>query len=69
VIHSSFSKPSPFSQDPVLHISIVGAEDVLAFQALLNSALNCAAPEKFSQWLKLADAIDASLAPFVPAKG
>ncbi len=44
---------------PVIHISLVGLEDIVAFKAqILDRALNCADPQKTKTWVELSDGLE-----------
>ena len=58
------AQPSDLNDNPVLHISIVGHQDIVKFQEVLTRALNCA-PEFGKDWFELSDMVDLFLAkPF-----
>lgn len=43
---------------PVIHISLVGLEDIVSFKSLLDRALNCADPHKNKTWVELSDGLE-----------
>ncbi len=44
---------------PVIHISLVGLEDITAFKThILDRALNCADPQKTKTWVELSDGLE-----------
>lgn len=42
----------------VIHISIVGMDDITSFKSLLDRALNCADPHKNATWVELSDGLE-----------
>lgn len=53
---STHSSPEMF--EPVIHISLVGLDDITVFKSLLDRALNCADPHKNKTWVELSDGLD-----------
>jgi len=54
---STHSNPEMF--EPVIHISLVGLEDIAAFKTqILDRALNCADPQKTKTWVELSDGLE-----------
>lgn len=44
---------------PVIHISLVGLDDIAAFKTqILDRALNCADPQKSKTWVELSDGLE-----------
>ena len=44
---------------PVIHISLVGLDDITAFKTkILDRALNCADPHKNKDWVELSDGLE-----------
>lgn len=48
----------PDTNHPVIHVSLVGMDDIAAFKSILDRALNCADPHKNATWVELSDGLD-----------
>ena len=48
----------PTTGHPVIHVSLVGLDDIINFKSILDRALNCADPHKNATWVELSDGLD-----------
>lgn len=47
------------AHQPVIHISLVGMDDIVVFKRdILDRALNCADPHKNKSWVELSDGLE-----------
>ena len=46
------------NDQPVIHISVVGTPAMQQLQQILGRALNCADPQKYSDWVKVSDRLE-----------
>lgn len=58
MIHVRTQLATP-DDNPVIHISLVGMDDITAFKTkILDRALNCADPQKNKDWIELSDGLE-----------